>query len=605
MGKKDAGSRYGKERGFSEVKGEAEAAVSQLGGFPKRDLTDEECERLADVVLAFCEQMCDVELYPYEQEFGWRIIFSLLREDADEITALFSRQSGKTETVAVVVDGCMVLLPVLAKALYWESRISKFKDGLWCGIYAPSYDLAGIMWKRMRTRMYSKHAKEVMLDPDIDIDLAREWENMTLPNGSYVDCGTASRQTAIEGKTYHLILLEETQDIDSQKIRASIHPMAAATAGTLVKIGTPNTAKSEFFESCRRNKRADVNAGRLRHRHRLHYEYDYTVAQQYNPRYRKYVEKERQRLHEDSDEFRMKYKLHWLLERGMFINSDLFEECGIKGLGEDISIDAPRDRHTRGRPLQIKFVRSPNVITFDPDEEGQVASIDVGKGNSTVITVARVFWNGAVPFGEELRYPIHVSNWLEIFGDDHEEQHPQILDFLKNYRLMTVIVDATGKGDPIYSRLAAELDKFNINVEPFIFSASSKDLGYKILLQEIHNRRITYPAGSRATRLIKWQRFYNQMVDLEKMWNGPRMVVRKALDDKNARDDYPDSLMMLCYLVNAAERTEVEQAPNPLIGREARWNVAETVKQVGAWFRRSADPTAFRKPRPSKGGKWV
>jgi len=593
---------------FDEQRAAEEAAEEALGDtstIPRRDLTDKECERLADAVLTFCERMTGIELYPYEREFGWRVIFSLLREDADEITALFSRQSGKTETVAVVVVGCCVILPILARAVPWETRISKFKDGLWCGIYAPNYDLAGIMWKRMKLRMYSRSAKTTLLDPDINMDLTGAAENLTLDNGSFVDCGSASPQSAIEGKTYHLILLEETQDISSLKIRASIHPMAAATAGTLVKIGTPNTVKSEFYETCRRNKRQDVDTGRVRHRHRLHYEYDYTVVQRYNPRYRKYAAKERRRLQEDSDEFRMKYRLHWLLERGMFVNPDQFDDCGIKGSSDNLEVMRVK-RVKRGRPPKIKFIRPPNVITFDPDTEGMVGSIDIGKGeSSTVVTVGRVFWDGGVQYGDETRYPIHVANWLELYGDDHEMQHPQIIDFLKNYRLSTICVDATGKGDPVYSRLAAELDKYNIFVMPFLFSAQSKDLGYKILHQEFSTRRLTYPAGNQATRLTKWQRFYNQMVDLEKTWRGQRMIVEKARDDKHAKDDYCDSLMMLCWAVNAAGTMEVEQAPNPMIGRAARWEIARSVKEAGAWFRRAVNPRgSIPTQRRSKKGKW-
>ncbi|NIU82894.1 MAG: hypothetical protein GWN31_05295, partial [Candidatus Thorarchaeota archaeon] len=90
------------------------------------------------------------DLFPYEEEFGWRIIYSLLVEDADEITALFARQSGKTETVAVVVCGLMVLLPIFGKIFSRDKRMVKFGEGLWCGIYAPNYDLAGVMWKRMK-----------------------------------------------------------------------------------------------------------------------------------------------------------------------------------------------------------------------------------------------------------------------------------------------------------------------------------------------------------------------------------------------------------------------------------------------------------------------
>ena len=595
-----------KDAVFDKVHQAEEEVNGQV--FPKRDLSDKELENLSEMVVTFSEKMCGVTLYPYEREFGFRIVYSLLAEDSEEITGLFSRQSGKTETVAVIVCGCIVMLPVLAAALPWESRISKFRNGLWCGIYAPTFEQASIMWKRMKLRMYSKEAKVTLLDPDINIDLTRVTENMALPNGSFVDCGTASPQSQIEGKTYHLILLEETQDITSSKIRGSIHPMAAATAGSIVKIGTPSPRKSDFYDSCRRNKRRDVDVGRIRQRLRLHYEFDYTVAQQYNSKYQKYVTKERDRLGEDSDEFRMKYRLHWILERGMFVNSDLFDECGIKSTKQNLWVEARRSRRALkkgGRPARTTFNRSPSTVRVDADTPGQVAAIDIGKSNSTVITVGKVFWDGPQGFGDDQRYPIHIQNWLELQGDDHEAQHEQIMSFLKNYRLQTVMVDATGKGDPVYSRLAAELDKYGILVLPFLFSAQSKDIGYKILLQELQNRRITYPAGPNATKQGKWQRFYNQMVDLEKRWQGNRMVVSKSLDDHTARDDFPDSLMMLCYLVNAEADQEVEVAPNPLIGRAAKWEIADAMKRTGAWFRRAVNPRGpVPTTRPNKHGKW-
>jgi len=576
-----------------------EVAIDASSGIPKRRLTDLEISRLADAVIQFSQSMCGIELYPYEEEFGWRIAYSVLREDADEITALFSRQSGKTETVAVVVCGMAVMLPSLAKHLEHDERLAKFKNGLWCGIYAPGYDQAGIMWARMKTRMYSKKAISTLLDPDINMDLSGATENLVLPNGSFVDCGTAAPQAKIEGKTYHLILLEESQDIVSSMMRSAIHPMAAATAGTLVKIGTCNRLRSDFYDACRRNKRSDVNNGRVRSKYRLHYEYDYTVAQKYNKKYRKYVEKEKMRLGEGSDDFRMKYRLHWMLERGMFINPDLFDECGIKGEKQSLYISVGRGRRKR----KIEFKRPPNVVTFDSTTPNMVAAIDVGREASTVITVGKVFWDSPIQHGDSDRYPIHVMNWLELYGDDHEAQHPQILDFLKNYQLSDVIVDATGKGDPVYSRLAADLDKVNIQVTPFVFTAQSKDIGYKVFSQEISTRRFTFPAGSRASRLQKWQKFCGQMYDLQKDWRGQRMVVSKPKDSVEASDDFCDSAMMLCWAVNVRGTMEIEEGPNPFLGRESRWVAAEMFKNAGAWYRKKMDPR-FKQTRKGHRGRW-
>lgn len=439
-----------------------------------------------------------------------------------------------SEAVADVVVGAMVLLPVFARNIPWDARISKFDKGIWVGIYAPNYEQAGILWSRMKMRMYSNEARSALLDPDIDIDLDKATQNLVLPNGSFVDAGTASPQSSIEGKTYHLIILEECQDIPTNKIRESIHPMGAATAATLVKIGTPNRKRSEFFEACRRNKRMDLNEGVVRSKKRRHYEYDYTVGQKYNPRYRKYIKKELIRLGEDSDEFRMKYRLHWLLDRGMFINPDMFEDCGIKDNKSDLQVVLGKGR----RKKTITFGRSPNVVTYDPGNDGIIAAIDVGRTNSTVVTVGKVFWESPAQYADSDRFPLHVLNWLELQGDDHEAQHPQIIDFLKNFNLSQAIIDATGKGDPVYSRIAAELDEYGVRVQPFIFNANTKDIGYKTFSQELSARRFTFPAGHRATRLQKWQRFVTQMQDLEKEWRGQQLLVHKPKHSSDARDDY-------------------------------------------------------------------
>lgn len=580
------------------LKNYEDSVEGSFGNIPQRDLTDEEIERLSDMVMSYVQEMTGISLYPYQIELGWRVTYSLLVEDSDEITALFARQTGKTETLADIVVGCMVLFPVFARNIHWDSRISKFKDGLWVGIYAPNYEQTGILWSRMKTRMYSHSAKAALLDPDIDINLNTQRENMVLPNGSFADAGTASPQSNIEGKTYHLIILEETQDIPTDKILESIHPMAAATAGTLVKIGTCNRKRSEFYAACRRNKRADLAAGLLRSKRRCHFEFDYTVGQKYNPRYRKYVQKEKARLGEDSDEFRMKYRLHWLLDRGMFINPDILEDCGIKSNTNHLTITKGRGR----RKQTITFTRAPNVVTYDASNEGILASIDVGRTNSTVVTVGKVFWDNPITYADSERFPLHILNWLELYGDDHEAQHPQILDFLKNYNLSQAIIDATGKGDPVYSRLAAELDRFNISVTPFIFNSSSKDLGYKVLGQELATRRLTFPAGSRATRLQKWQRFMSQMEDLEKEWRGQQMIVHKPKNSSEARDDYPDSLMMLCWLANVRGTMEVEEAPNPFIGRKSRWAASDAMRNAKAWYKGVFEPR--RPARQSKRGKW-
>jgi len=59
-------------------------------------LSRQELLDLANKCFEFCLTSTGVDLYPYQREFGLRICQSIIMEDGDEITALFSRQAGKT-----------------------------------------------------------------------------------------------------------------------------------------------------------------------------------------------------------------------------------------------------------------------------------------------------------------------------------------------------------------------------------------------------------------------------------------------------------------------------------------------------------------------------
>jgi hypothetical protein len=294
----------------------------------------------------------------------------------------------------------------------------------------------------------------------------------------------------------------------------------------------------------------------------------------------------------------MKYKLQWMLDRGMYINEDILRGCGISTEGDFLEI-VKKDRREE---LRYTFKRPSNVVTWDTFSPNICAAIDVGRENSTVVTVGKYFPEGAVEYGGKERFPIHIINWLELQGDDHETQFPQILDFLKNYKLERVVVDATGKGDPVYSRLAAQFEELDIMVFPFTFSSQSKDEGYKTLHQEFSSGRFTFPAGKKAATLQKWQRFNLQFQDLEKTWRGPLMVVEKSKDDKNARDDYPDSAMMLCYLVNIMGTLDIEEGMNPFVGHLSGV-VGNMMGRAANWYARKQ--LGRTKPvKPSRNGKW-
>lgn len=488
---------------------------------------------LIEKVVFYCEKQAGVELYPYQKEYAEKIVESIILNDGEEITALFSRQSGKTETVAIVMAGVMVIIPKLAKLEEYAPFLGHFKDGIWVGLFAPSREQAFTTFSRTRERIRSENAQLILNDPEVDTSLDKEANPMRLSNGSFMQMHSAAKQSQIESKTYHIIILEEAQDIDDSKSKKSIRPMGASTNATILQVGTPNNKKCDFLVAIQSNKRRDAKRRKGR---KTHLEFDYTVAQKYNPRYKEYIKKEKRRLGEDSDEYRMSYKLEWLLERGMFLSPQM----------KDFLYDSRR-KHLSGssKPCAV--------------------GIDIGKrNNSTVVTVGEIDMDNAVydVTTEEMIPVKKVLNWLEISGDDYESQYYEVMDFLGNYNVTCIYVDSTAVGSAMADRLVYSFEG-RAEVTPYDFTMPSKSVMWKLLRREIENERFTAPAHASTRRLRTYKNFVQQFDDLEKEWKGQHLVCQKPKDDKDAKDDYCDSAGLMCLAAHHEVMPTVEHDENP------------------------------------------
>lgn len=485
---------------------------------------------LVDKIYNFCEVYSGRVMYKYQTQFSKRIIRSVLENDGAELTALFARQSGKTETIAITVGGLMIILPQLANMPMFldDPRLSMFKDGFWVGIFAPSQRQAQITYGRMRNRIQCKESLAVLEDPDFRLTFTTSnGQTVALSNGSFVTAISASDGSNIEGESFKFIICEEAQDISNYKIRKSIHPMGAAYNATICKIGTATTFKGDFYEAIQRNKK-EYEEGKLKVRN--HFEYNYKVVQKYNPRYAKYIEREKRSLGENSDEFRMSYCLEWIISRGMFVDIDKVEkDCGEKHL----------DRVDR------------DLIAT------HTAGIDVGGGSSnskdadsTVITITEVDWNNPVlmesSFDEEtheeiiyLAFNTYIKDWLEItpeIASDYEEQYQIIMSYLRNFKIAKLTVDSTRESS-LGQRIRANV---NYEVELFVFNSKSKSDLYKNLDKEINSGRAKYPCGQNTVETREYKKFIQQLADLQKGYSGSNLVVSHP-PERGAHDDYPDS----------------------------------------------------------------
>ena len=492
------------------------------------ELSREFVAALIDKIMVFMKALVGHDLRPYQKPLARRIIESVVINEGEEITALASRQSGKSETVADTVAALMVILPRLAKM--YPELLGRFKGGFRVGLFAPVEGQAETLFSRVISRLTSDHALSILGDPEID-DEAKKVSGVTkqvklMNSGSSVMMMTANPRAKIESKTFDLIVIDECQEADDFIVAKSIGPMLASTNGTMVKTGTPTTHKNNFYRAIQLNKRRQTGRGSRQN----HFQWDWRDVAKVSPEYGKFIRKEMLRIGEDSDEFQMSYNCKWLLERGMFVTSTVMEELG------DTSQEIVKAWH-----------RTAVVVGIDPAR----------KMDSTVVTVVWVDWDRPDEFGY---FDHRILNWLEIQGDDWEDQYFQIVNFLENYNVLAVGVDANGVGDAVAQRLRLLLPR----AEVFSVGSSQQEQSkrWKHLKSLIDRRMVGWPAHAKTRRLRTWKRFYQQMTDLEVKFQGPNFLAH-APEEAHAHDDFADSLAIACALTLDMTMPSVEVSSSP------------------------------------------
>ena len=496
------------------------------------ELSREFVNKLVDKVMTFMTALVGYDLHPYQKPLSRRIVESVILNDSAEVTALAARQSGKSETIANTVATLMILLPRLAKM--YPDLLGQYQNGIMVGMFAPVEGQVETLFGRTVDRLTSERALEILGDPEIDDSLGKVagvTRKIVLKNsGSSMTMMTANPKAKIESKSFHLIVIDECQEADDFVVSKSISPMLAYYAGTMVKTGTPTNRKNNFYNSIQLNKRMQTGRGKRQN----HFEWDWREVVKVNENYGKHIKRERMRIGEDSDEFQMSYNCKWLLERGMFVTSTVMDELG------DTSQEVVRAWH-----------RSPVVVGVDPAR----------KMDSTVVTVVWVDWDRPDEFGY---FDHRVLNWLEIQGDDWEDQYFQIVNFLSNYDVLAVGVDANGVGDAVAQRLKLLIPRAEVHAIGSSQQEQSKR--WKHLKALIDRRMIGWPAHAKTRRLKAFKRFYQQMTDLEVKFQGPNFLAA-APDEAHAHDDFADSLAIACALTMDLTLPQVEMSSSPFYGR--------------------------------------
>jgi hypothetical protein len=178
--------------------------------------------------------------------------------------------------------------------------------------------------------------------------------------------------------------------------------------------------------------------------------------------------------------------------------------------------------------------------------------------DSTVVTVVWVDWDRPDEFGY---FDHRVLNWLELQGDDWEEQYFQITNFLANYDVLAIGVDANGVGDAVAQRLKILMGSRS-EVISLTSSPTEQSSRFKHLQALIQRKALSFPNHAKTRRLGIHKRFVQQMVDAEIQYKGPNFTVA-APKEAYAHDDFVDSLAIACSLTKELVMPTVEISSNP------------------------------------------
>mgnify|MGYP000065151387 FL=1 len=488
-------------------------------------------------IMDFGKVLTGIPLYSYQEEIAYRIIYSVITFEGSVLTVLLSRQSGKSETMAFVIDTLTVLLPALAKII---PDLEQFSNGFRVGLFAPQSDQVVTTYSRAMTRLTSANAEMVLSDPDLLVSLESE-VRLNLSNGSFLAGQVASKQSKIESKTYDLIIIEEAQDTDDFLVTKSIEPMLTATGGTLVKVGTTGVTKNHFWYEIQANRNHDRKIPDKRLRNHFEYAYKEIISarrhqfeidhKKFHLNYEADILRKKERWGEDSQAFKLAYALVWDLESGMLISDKEFNTLLNRKLGFQ-------------EPSTGDYV---------------VAGLDIGKAPAeTVLTIAKV-WYTDDPFEKPYK---QILAWVCLGGLDYEAQHHEILNYIVEYNISTIFADYTGVGKPVVDRLVYACGEY-VNIEPYTFTAQSKSDMWYNFTSDIQTRRLIVPANRVVRSTSEFQKFEEQMKNCQKYFNGAYMVCEKS---EGYFDDMVDSCALMCLAANAQREaeSELEVDDNPL-----------------------------------------
>lgn len=452
------------------------------------------------------------KLRTYQLPLSNKIIEYVVSEGAlgNEIVSLWARQSGKTETVSDTV---------LSLGIFY---IIFLKEGFQCGLFAPVESMITHV-TRNRVRERYKPIKKWMESVGV-VQTAGAGvtssifilENKLNEKEFYIRSLSVGETADIIGPTFRLMIIEQSELVNSLKLKNDVFPMGSTKGGVRVMTGTTSPYfKNQYFKQAieRWSDEPDKNKSTSDYVEMV----DWKMAASKSTAYARYVKRERDRMGEDSIEFKTQYGLEWA-------------EVALKFIGwEDLA------------NLEVDYVWSKDRLRF--------FGLDVARaGDSTVLTIIEID-------GME----IHIIAWLELKGLDFEKQMSKIVNFMRQYApLRHGLADIVGLGRALFDMLKKRLwDEVRdektgrlikkvawARIGSYYGKVKENDKMGKAMDREFQHDRIHFPKHTRYRR--EKNRFVEQILDLERKYTGHTLKLQ-APNVKGRHDDYPISLALAIY----------------------------------------------------------
>jgi hypothetical protein len=459
----------------------------------------------------------DLAFYPYQEQISDAIIEALLNNlritasaSEDDIKKLKqveiaieqSRQSGKTYGIAHTCEFILTFLPYM------------FQRPIHIGIFAAQLDQARISYTIMRNSL--RKAKQMMEVNTEQEKIIAEQENarkLVLPDGSSCTIAPINKVSQIEGLTLDLIIIDEAQTADDGVVKHSIWPMGKVSNAPRIYIGKAGTRICYFYRLSQRNETIKNYFNEVVPQRRKLFE------QTNDARHLVYeisVKEDIEKQGIDADEIQREYFGKWQIGTGQFVTIEQLE-----GLVDE------------KRGMTYHFKKGDCFAGIDtakhPDSTVVTILRDTGE------TVERTLKDGKT---KEYYRKRELLNWMELRGENYQNQFDIIRDFLGRYNVLSVAIDSTGAGDfmPDMFEAHTEWQDENTGLYRVKFSLMSKDIMYKNLKVVIEQGLTRLPALN--TKI--GERFREQMLDLQKEYKGSFLSVHHP-DDPSAHDDFADS----------------------------------------------------------------